>query len=110
MVQTVMVDLKHLKVIMGINMVDKTAKKVNPIKMESPAREDIISYDERRGNSEGRGNNQREEGYNNERCNNNSWNQEDKIAKIQKQGGCFRCGGPHLKRDCPQNNFNEQRN
>jgi len=62
-------------------------------------------YDERRDNSEGRGNNQQKEGYNNERCNNNSWNQEDKVAKIQKQGGCFRCGGPHLKRNCPQNNF-----
>jgi len=62
-------------------------------------------YDERRDNSEGRGNNQRKEGYNNERSNNNSWNQEDKVAKIQKQGGCFRCGGPHLKRNCPQNNF-----
>ena len=66
-------------------------------------------YDERRGNSEGRRNNQRKEGYNNERCENNSWNKEDKVAKIHKQGGCFRCGGPHLKRNCPQNNF-EQRN
>lgn len=46
--------------------------------------------------------------YQDKRNQRNSWSQgQDKTARIQNQGGCFQCGGPHLKRDCPNSSFNE---
>ena len=30
----------------------------------------------------------------------------DKVGQnaVRQQKGCFKCGGPHMQRDCPQNN------
>ncbi|CBY12430.1 unnamed protein product [Oikopleura dioica] len=64
------------------------------------------NYNQSRQNSQDE--NRGRKDYQDKRNQRNSWYQgQDKTTRIQNQGGCFQCGGPHLKRDCPQSNFTE---